>query len=410
MGFTKEIAINSPYEILLIGVANYMAERLGVDADLRSCQHIDEKKIEAFKYQEVIYELAYKGYINYEFSKHFKVKRSVKITALEEKFESTLARYYNKAKEGFFISDEDLRLDDAFVMLRTGPGYDFTLTVMAITITMLNRKFNKSYPIHFVGDNVYVYLREASTLHYYKMLGYVDVKYKLEEKIINTLNANIFKEIGVINGYLGSDLVSYYDKLDMLKRQKISKGSVVYLYKKNQEQLTVMNDIVEDCTLAIVVDYGSFGIKLKRLPMRTSYEYIVHTYENYSDDIKDLYGGLEYFFPYDGKLDEVNLTWTSCGVSYVQNSKPTQMEDYFITNLKMISLVDLPIMEKVGTVKDVKLQAPEAVLFLLLQYQIDFDKDLFMKEYPQVDEEKVKKLVKVSKKNLEKVLGYKLKR
>ena len=196
----------------------------------------------------------------------------------------------------------------------------------------------------------------------------------------------------------------------MLKRQKISKGSVVYLYKKNQEQLTVMNDIVEDCTLAIVVDYGSFGIKLKRLPMRTSYEYIVHTYENYSDDIKDLYGGLEYFFPYDGKLDEVNLTWTSCGVSYVQNSKPTQMEDYFITNLKMISLVDLPIMEKVGTMKDVKLQAPEAVLFLLLQYQIDFDKDLFMKEYPQVDEEKVKKLVKVSKKNLEKVLGYKLKR
>ena len=76
----------------------------------------------------------------------------------------------------------------------------------------------------------------------------------------------------------------------------------------------------------------------------------------------------------------------------------------------MISLVDLPIMEKVGTMKDVKLQAPEAVLFLLLQYQIDFDKDLFMKEYPQVDEEKVKKLVKVSKKNLEKVLGYKLKR
>ena len=45
-----------------------------------------------------------------------------------------------------------------------------------------------------------------------------------------------------------------------------------------------------------------------------------------------------------------------------------------------------------------------------MQYQRDFDKALFKKEYPLVDYKKVDQLVKTSKKNIEKLLGYKLKR
>ena len=60
--------------------------------------------------------------------------------------------------------------------------------------------------------------------------------------------------------------------------------------------------------------------------------------------------------------------------------------------------------------EDVVLQAPEAVYFLLMQYQRDFDKALFKKEYPLVDYKKIDQLVKTSKKNIEKLLGYKLKR
>ena len=68
------------------------------------------------------------------------------------------------------------------------------------------------------------------------------------------------------------------------------------------------------------------------------------------------------------------------------------------------------LLNSTDTLEKVVLQAPEAVYFLLLQYQRDFDKDLFKKEYPLVNYKKVEKLVKTSKKNIEKILGYKLKR
>lgn len=411
MAFTDNIEVRSPYELLLVGMSNYLSRRLDIDEDTRDFQYLDEKKIEAFKYAEVIAELAYKGYIRYEFSKHFKVKGTTRFRALDEKYEDSLGRFYNKDKKGFYVTEEDLRDDETFNMLRMSAGYDFSLTVVALTIDLLSYKFNRLLPLHFVGDNIDVYLREASTMHYYKSLGYLTVKYDVSEKVINTLNANIFKSIGVINGYMGSELVSYYDKIDMMKKQNISKGSVVYLYKKHQEQLTVMNDIVDDCTLAIVEDFGAFGIKLKKLPVRTSYEYVILTYSKYSDDVKELYGGLENFLPYNSKDVDVNLTWPSCGVSYVQNSKPGHFEEYFITNLKMVTPVTLNLLlNSTDTLEKVVLQAPEAVYFLLLQYQRDFDKDLFKKEYPLVDYKKVEKLVKTSKKNIEKILGYKLKR
>lgn len=411
MAFTDNIEVRSPYELLLVGMSNYLSRRLDIDEDTRDFQYLDEKKIEAFKYAEVIAELAYKGFIQYEFSKHFKVKGTTRFRALDEKYEDKLGFFYNKDKDGFFVTEEDLREDEVFAMLRMSAGYDFSLTVVALTIDLLSYKFGKQLKLNFVGDNIDVYLREASTMHYYKTLGYLTVQYDVSEKVLNTLNANIFKSIAVINGYMGSDLVSYYDKIDMMKKQNISRGSVVYLYKKHQEQLTVMNDIVDDCTLAVVEDYGAFGIKLKQLPVRTSYEFVVLTYSKYSDDVKDLYGGLENFLPYNSKSVDINLTWPSCGVSYVQNSKPGHFEEYFITNLKMVTPVTLNLLlNSTNTLEKVVLQAPEAVYFLLLQYQRDFDKDLFKKEYPLVDYKKVEKLVKTSKKNIEKILGYKLRR
>ena len=409
MSYTSSIKVNSPYELLLVGVSNYISKRLELPQDERDFQYLDEKQIEAFKYQEVIYELAYYGFIKYQFSKDFKLKSSTVIRALKEmKGEKILENFYVKAKGGFYIHEDDLRESDSFRLFRQGVGFDFSLVVLVVTLALLDYKYKMEVPLTFIGDRVEDYFRDASTLHYYKILGYVKYNYDLSEKVLNSLNANIFKSIGVINGYLGNELVSYYDKLDMLAKQGISKGSVVYLYKRNQEQLTSMNDIVEDCTLAIVEDFGDFGIKLRKLPIRTSYEYIIYTYNNYSDDVKELYGGLEYFFPYSSTDSLVNLTWTSCGVSYVQNSKSTQMEDYFITNLKMVYSVELPLMQEDGRLQDVVFTAPEAVLFLLLQYKIDFDKDLYLQEYTNVDYDRISRLALHSLELIEDSLGYKL--
>lgn len=409
MSYTSSIKVNSPYELLLVGVSNYISKRLELPQDERDFQYLDEKQIEAFKYQEVIYELAYYGFIKYQFSKDFKLKSSTVIRALKEmKGEKILENFYVKAKGGFYIHEDDLRESDSFRLFRQGVGFDFSLVVLVVTLALLDYKYKMEVPLTFIGDRVEDYFRDASTLHYYKILGYVKYNCDLSEKVLNSLNSNIFKSIGVINGYLGNELVSYYDKLDMLGKQGIRKGSVVYLYKRNQEQLTSMNDIVEDCTLAIVEDFGDFGIKLRKLPIRTSYEYIIYTYNNYSDDVKELYGGLEYFFPYSSMDSLVNLTWTSCGVSYVQNSKSTQMEDYFITNLKMVYNVELPLMQEDGRLQDVVFTAPEAVLFLLLQYKIDFDKDLYLQEYKNVDYDRIVRLALHSLELIEDSLGYKL--
>jgi hypothetical protein len=411
MSFTSKIEVQNPYDLLFVGLSNYIAKRLDVPIDDRDFQYIEEKEIEAFKYQEVICELAALGFIKYEFSDSFVLKGSTAIRVLKEiECEKFLMRFYNKEDECFYIDEEDLRTDENFNLFRQGSGFDLGLTVFLLTIALLNYRYNMVVPVYFTGDKVSDYFREASTLHYYKVKGYLEYTCNLNDKVLNSLNANIFKSLGYMKGYLRNDLISYYDKLSQLEEDNIVKGSVVYLYKKNQEQLTSMNDIVEDCSLAIVVDYGDFGIKLRKLPIRTSYEYVIATYSNYSDDIKDLYGGLEHFFPYNSPETVLNLTWTSCGVSYVQNSKFTQMEEYFVTDLRTLYNVELPVMlTDDGVLTDVEFQAPEAVLFLLLQYQVDFAKDLFLKEYG-VNFEKVESVVKTSMANIEAKLGYKLKK
>ena len=53
MSFTSKIEVQNPYDVLFIGLSNYIAKRLGVPLDDRDFQYIDEKEIEAFKYQEV---------------------------------------------------------------------------------------------------------------------------------------------------------------------------------------------------------------------------------------------------------------------------------------------------------------------------------------------------------------------
>lgn len=103
MAFTDNIEVRSPYELLLVGMSNYLSRRLDIDEDTRDFQYIDEKKIEAFKYAEVIAELAYKGFIRYEFSKHFKVKGTTRFRALDEKYEDKLGFFYNKDKDGFLL-------------------------------------------------------------------------------------------------------------------------------------------------------------------------------------------------------------------------------------------------------------------------------------------------------------------
>ena len=84
MSYTSSIKVNSPYELLLVGVSNYISKRLELPQDDRDFQYLDEKQIEAFKYQEVIYELAYYGFIKYQFSKDFKLRNSTVIRALKE--------------------------------------------------------------------------------------------------------------------------------------------------------------------------------------------------------------------------------------------------------------------------------------------------------------------------------------
>ena len=102
MAYTSNIKVNSPYELLLVGVSNYISKRLELPQDERDFQYLDEKQIEAFKYQEVIYELAYYGFIKYQFSKDFKLKNSTVIRALKEmKGEKILENFYVKAKGGF---------------------------------------------------------------------------------------------------------------------------------------------------------------------------------------------------------------------------------------------------------------------------------------------------------------------
>lgn len=408
MAFTKDLEVNSPYELLFVGISNYLSRRLGLEEDVRDFQYLDEKKIENFKYQEVVCELAHLGYLNYKFSENFKLRRSDRIKVLDIEFENILLNYFDMEKRDFFITVDDLRESEDFTMFRTVAGYDFSLVVLAIVNSLLNYRYDKNFSINLVGDDIDVYLREASTLHYYVVLGYIKVNYQLSEVVLNSVNANIFKEIGVIAGYFANELISYYDKLDMMKKLKLVKGSVVYLYKKKLDQLTIMGDLVEDCSLAIVEDFGDFGIKLRKLPIKTSYEYIIYTYNQFSDDVKELYGGLENFFPYDSKEEVVNLTWQACGVSYVQNSKTSQMEDYFITKLDMVYPVKLPILKDDGSLEDTELNASSTVWFLLKQYKVDFNETLYLKEYKNTNVDYVNDLVEQSIVNIEELLQHKL--
>ena len=69
------------------------------------------------------------------------------------------------------------------------------------------------------------------------------------------------------------------------------------------------------------------------------------------------------------------------GVGYAQSNNPTYAEHYFITKVDSIYSVPLTVLDEDLHFDITTLSVSEATAYLLLAYQVEFDKELFEEEY-----------------------------
>ena len=82
------------------------------------------------------------------------------------------------------------------------------------------------------------------------------------------------------------------------------------------------------------------------------------------------------------------------------------MEQFFITRLESLYGAQLGYFTEEGSYRFLLLGIPDATIYLLIEYGIDFNEDLFVEQYNSKNMEKLKELAKDSVQSVINRLGY----
>ena len=130
-------------------------------------------------------------------------------------------------------------------------------------------------------------------------------------------------------------------------------------------------------------------------------------YEDLPHKVKQLYPTFSDFIKFNDKVSEVMLTWDVLGINYMMNNNNSGfMEQFFITRLESLYDAQLGYFTEEGSYRFLLLGIPDATIYLLLEYGIEFNEDLFVEQYNSKNMEKLKELAKDSVQSVINRLGY----
>ena len=255
------------------------------------------------------------------------------------------------------------------------------------------------------------YLAESSLFYYFKIFDYLKVDYELETKDIDVINSQLYVEMARYQGFMTQEVLTKTKKKEVFKEQGYQVGSIVFLYEKNYLSNSEVrsrvgeNKYIDKVHLAKITKVTDTEVQFHLYNLFKTQEGLYEQYLALPEVVQQLYGSFEEFLEPSLTVSRTEVQWDMLGVGYAQSNNPTYAEHYFVTKVDSIYSVPLTVLDENLHFDLTTLSVSEATAYLLLAYQVDFDKDLFEKEY-SVNLESLQKRVDFQLGLLEDLLGF----
>jgi len=245
---------------------------------------------------------------------------------------------------------------------------------------------------------------------------YLDVttkgKYKLKIKGLSRyLAESSLFYMSRYQGFMTQEVLTKTKKKEVFKEQGYQVGSIVFLYEKNYLSNSEVrsrvgeNKYIDKVHLAKITTVTDTEVQFHLYNLFKTQEGLYEQYLALPEVIQQLYGSFEEFLEPSLTVSRTEVQWDMLGVGYAQSNNPTYAEHYFVTKVDSIYSVPLTVLDENLHFDVTTLSVSEATAYLLLAYQVGFDKDLFEKEY-SVNLESLQKRVDFQLELLEDLLGF----
>lgn len=401
------VHLSNPFEALYYGLQNYYATNLGsfssrvsftVSNDL--AEMVANSKMEKF----IIF-LEHNGML-------YGIGADTEVGVFESK-DKLLQRVIPLAKKIVRAKNKTI---DVSELLKTAPFTDMTakdvcLVALGVCINVLTQiQYKSPFTVYFetkILEDMNLLMSYSIYSYYLTKLGYLNFSFQTDGVNLNEVNNNVFAEISRVKGYLSTDLISSYDKQKYMEDLNLVEGSVVFLYTRGGYSPMKFGKLVKSCKVAIIDKISDKGVYLKTITVSKTVADLFMEYEDLPHKVKQLYPTFSDFIKFNDKMSEVMLTWDVLGINYMMNNNNSGfMEQFFITRLESLYDAQLGYFTEEGSYRFLLLGIPDATIYLLLEYGIEFNEDLFVEQYNSKNMEKLKELAKDSVQSVINRLGY----
>lgn len=405
--------IDSPYKVTFWAYLNSVRKSLGVDVDyIPTCDYTLES-MRSFDLDILVY-AKLNNLVEFTDSSWEGASR----TGLSAVLDDTIGRIANnlesfRVSNATFIVNYDTLLAD-FYYKSSGDAVDLKY-VSRLIVFYLEHVELSGFTLIYKTESTSPRstLLNDSLLYYYMIYGYFDLRLPLSDSNREYLNSILFRNLCKFSGYFSQDLISKADKVDNLSKLGIVEGSIVFLYGRKRDSVvggSTFEDynFISSSRVAKVIEITDKGIHFEVFNFSSSLEDLYIKYYNLSKNVKETYHSFNEFIKFNCSKSVTFEPWSNLGIQYMMNDDSYYYERSFVTKLDSIFPVEITTLEADNAFVSVSLKVVDAIYYLLLEYGVDFDRELYNKEYKTTNPALIEGSVTTSLGYLEGILGYKL--
>ena len=222
----------------------------------------------------------------------------------------------------------------------------------------------------YKAKSFYLYINLVScskTLDWFN--EYIQLDIDLNEITID-LDYEIFCNNGIVAGR--NKEWSMQEKKDLMKKYGMVEGSVVCLWERKGMRSSNPSGRISSSVIAIINEIGKDFVAVTTIPLNKTKEEVRLDFYNIPSEKRAIYSDLLNYSPH---ISDCILSLPSLGV-----------ENYFLDEYKFFTLLSKrhKVMKRItvqGKEADVEMNEVDAIYWLLCQYEIDFDLELYKHMY-----------------------------
>lgn len=362
----------------MFGLYNYYSDRLGLELKEVDCSDFSLDSLDSSPFEDFILYCFNNGYLKYEVEETSSNMAKYKLDYLDSVLDICKTYDFDTTVIHVDIDDFYEHFDDITRFFNA----DFSVLAFYVCYNLLRKKQGlSSATVKLYGQDFDTFISGLVYTHYLKMCGFVSIDYEISEKSLDLVNSSIFVELSKFKGFMYDYVPTFTEKLAYMKELGLVEDSIVFLYKRSKFKNLLGRNIVEDCRVAKIKKITNKAIQFELLDVRKPIIDKWIEFSGYDEDIKDLYIDFDNYLNFNNTVSNFELHLSSLGVSYMMTRDSSFMESFFITPIESVYSASLKVFEDEETISSLDLKIELYVLYLLLEYKIQFNLDLYLTSY-----------------------------